>query len=108
MVKLIILFRAGLRSTEHAEQYNNFLMSLEALPGVRRKSVSNVYSAPGGLVPFRDVIELYFDTRAALEQALTSQPGMKAGNLLLDFAGPDAVTLFAEVMEEDLTTPAPQ
>lgn len=105
MVKLIILFRAGLRSTEHAEKYNTFLMSLEALPGVRRKSVSNVYSAPGGMIPFRDVIELYFESRAALEEALTSPPGVEAGNLLLDFAGPDAVTLFAEVMEEDYPTP---
>ena len=102
MVKLIVLFRAGQRSPHYEERYNEFLMSLETLPGVRRKAVSNVYSAPGGMVHYRDVVELIFDDRNALEAALISPAGVASGNMLLDFAGPDAITMFAEVMEEDI------
>ncbi len=100
MVKLIVLFRQGIRPVEYDERYNDFLMSLEALPGIRRKAVNQVYAGPGGMAPYRMVIEAYFDDREALQTALTSEPGVRAGNLLLSFAGPDAVTLFAEVMEE--------
>jgi uncharacterized protein (TIGR02118 family) len=101
MVKLIVLFRAGTHSSNYEERYNEFLMSLEQLPGMRRKSVSNVYAAPGGMAHYRDVVEITFDDRSALEAALTSPAGVEAGNRLIRFAGPDAITLFAEVMEED-------
>ncbi len=100
MVKLIVLFRAGKRKPDYEERYNNFLMSLERLPGIRKKVVNNVYSGPNGLVPFREVIEVFFDDRTALEHALISAPGIQAGEALVAFAGPDAVTLFAETMEE--------
>jgi uncharacterized protein (TIGR02118 family) len=101
MVKLIILFRAGQHSTEYEAKYNDFLMSLEQLPKVRRKAVSNIYSSPTGLIPYRDIVELYFESRADMEAALTSSAGVEAGNMLVRFAGADAITLFAEVMEED-------
>lgn len=101
MVKLVILFRAGTNSPEYDEKYNDFLMSLDALPRVRRKAVSSVYGAPNGLMHYRDIIEVYFTSRTDLEAALTSEPGIQAGTLLARFAGPSVVTLFAEVMEED-------
>jgi uncharacterized protein (TIGR02118 family) len=100
MVKLIVLFRSGTHSLSYEEQYNEFLIALDQLPGIRRKSVSNVYAAPGGLPHYRDVVEIYFDDRSALEMALISSAGVEAGNRLIRFAGPDAITLFAEVMEE--------
>jgi hypothetical protein len=101
MVKVIILLRFNSGTSGNETDYNEFLMMLEALPGLRKKAVNNVYSGPGGLVPFRTAIELTFADRAALEAALTSGPGVEAGNALLRLAGPDAVTLFADVMEED-------
>jgi uncharacterized protein (TIGR02118 family) len=101
MVKLIVLFRAGTHSPGYEEQYNEFLISLDNLPGMRRKSVSNVYAAPGGLPHYRDVVEIYFDNRPALEAALSSPAGIDSGNRLIRFAGPDAISMFAEVMEED-------
>jgi hypothetical protein len=101
MVKVIILLRFNSRTSGDEENYNDLLMMFEALPGLRKKAVNNVYSGPGGLVPFRVVIELTFSDREALEAALTSEPGVAAGNALLKLAGPDAVTLFADVMEED-------
>ncbi len=107
MVKAIILFRSGTQTLEYGERYNNFLMSLETLPGLRKKAVNTVYAGPGGLAPYRAVIEIYFDDRPSLEAALTSPEGVRSGHMLLDFAGPDAITLFADVMEEAYDTQSP-
>jgi hypothetical protein len=101
MVKVIILLRFNSGTSGNEEGYNQFLMMLEALPGLRKKAVNSVYSGRSGLSLYRTVIELTFADRAALEAALTAEPGVEAGNALLRLAGPDAVILFADVMEED-------
>ena len=100
MVKLQILFRAGQRSESYYDSYNRFLIKLDQLPGLRRKSVSGVYGAMGGRMPFETIVEAYFDDQPALEAALTSEPGVEAGRLLIEFAGPDALALYADVLEE--------
>ena len=100
MVKLIILFRAGERPAGYDQQYNEFLMKLESLPGVRKKAVNFVYAGPGGAAPFRSVVEIYFDDRPALDAALISPEGVESGNYLNAFAGADAIIMFSDVMEE--------
>lgn len=100
MVKLVIILRAGARA-HAAESYNDFLIKIDALPGMRRKSVSTVYGAAGRPSPYSTLIEATFDSRAAMEAALTGPAGIAAGNALLQFAGPDAITLFADVLEEE-------
>ena len=101
LVKLIVLFRdADDVRHDYDEQYNNFLIQLDGLPGMRRKSVNNVYAGPGGFAPFRAVVEVVFDTHADLQAALTSDAGRKAGQTLIQFAGSDSITLFTEVLEE--------
>lgn len=100
MVKLIILLRTGAYLTEWGTAYNDFLMALEELPGLRKKVVSTVYGASGAALPYGMVIEAYFDSRAMLEKALISPEGVETGNLLLAFAGRDAINLFADTLEE--------
>jgi hypothetical protein len=99
MVKLIILFRTGALREDHA-RYNDFLMKLEALPGLRRKSVSTVFGAMGGKLPYSTVVEAAFDSREALQTALTSEVGIEAGRLLLSFGGPDVTALYVDTLEE--------
>lgn len=99
MVKLVILLRAGVE--RETEAYNDFLMLLEALPGLRRKAVSDVYGAMGGPAPYTTIIEATFDSRQAMEAALLSESGVAAGQALLGLAGPDAVTLYAHTLEEN-------
>jgi uncharacterized protein (TIGR02118 family) len=102
MVKLIVLFRpVEIPAPGYDQQYNDFLIMVDRLPGMLRKAVSNVYAGPGGFVPYRAVVEAYFESPAALQAALTSPPGVEAGNALIAFAGADAFTLFAEVLEEN-------
>ncbi len=101
MVKLIVLFRGGRHRPEYSQPYNDFLMKLEALPGIHKKTVNTVYGGPGGYA-FRVIVEAFFDNRHALESALTSPEGIEAGNLLHDFAGADAIILFADALEADI------
>ena len=102
MVKLVVLFRQpDAAPLDYDQHYNDFLMKIDHLPGMRRKAVSNVYAGPGGFVPYRSVVEAYFDTPGALQAALISPPGVEAGSALNAFAGADAVILFAEVLEEN-------
>lgn len=101
MVKLIVLFRTGDTPPQLDERFNDFLMKFEVLPGLRRKAVNSVFGGPGGVMPYSVVVEGFFDDQQALRDALTSPMGIEAGALLLEFAGPDAVTLFADVQEED-------
>lgn len=102
MVKLVVLFRTRNRKMGYGDEYNQFLMLTDDMPGLRRKAVNVVYAGPGGFRPYENIIELYFDDREALRAALTSDVGVEAGNLLVKFAGPDAVSLFVDVMEEDV------
>lgn len=102
MVKLIILFRVGGRSPQFDQNYNDFLMKLESLPGIIKKAVNTVYSGPGGLTPFQLVVEAYFHDRDTLVAALTSPVGVETGELLQAFAGPDAIIMFADVLEEEI------
>jgi uncharacterized protein (TIGR02118 family) len=101
MVKLIVLFRqTESQPPDYEQHYNDFLIKVDHLPGMRRKAVSSVYSGPGGFIPYRAVVEAFFDDPPALQSALISPAGVEAGHALLGFAGADAITLFAEVMEE--------
>jgi len=101
MVKLIVLFRdADEYRRDYDEHYNEFLMKIDRLPRMRRKTVSETYAGPGGFVPFRAMVEAYFDSRGDLQAALTSEAGIEAGRVLLQFAGPDSITLFADTQEE--------
>jgi uncharacterized protein (TIGR02118 family) len=102
MVKLIVLFRqTDIQKPDYDQGYNNFLIKVDHLPGMLRKAVSHIYAGPGGFVPYHAVVEAYFENPAALQAALTSPPGVEAGNALTAFAGADAITLFAEVLEEN-------
>lgn len=103
MVKVVILLRAGLSTT--SESYNDFLMKLDALPGLRRKAVSDVFGSMSPSTPYTTIIEAVFDSRQAMEQALTSPEGAAAGRALQRFAGPDAVTLYAHSLEESYPLP---
>lgn len=106
MVKLIVLFRqSDVPAPGYDQQYNDFLIKVDRLPGMLRKAVSNVYAGPGGFVPYHAVVEVYFENPAALQAALTSPPGVEAGNALNAFAGANAITLFAEVFEENYSKP---
>lgn len=100
MVKLVILLPHGVEYTPaYVENYNDFLMNLERLPGAQRKAVNEVFGGPGGK-KYSSMIEVDFADRQAIEAALTSPVGIESGNQLREFVGQDVMILFVDVMEE--------
>jgi uncharacterized protein (TIGR02118 family) len=105
MVKLVILLCAPTGAPDFDTRYNETLMLLEKLPGVRRKSVGQVWGSAGGPPPFASMLELWFDDRAALQAALLSPTGRQAGRDLFDFAA-NPLVLYVDTSDENYTDSA--
>jgi uncharacterized protein (TIGR02118 family) len=99
--KLILLFHKPDEVDRFEDRWSHeFVPAVEAMPGLRRVSVSRVH---GGLTAEADAYllhELYFDNRRALERAMASEQGQHAGRLLVSIAGEAVDVLFAEHLED--------
>ena len=76
-----------------------FLPFAEQMPGVERIMVSHVIGEPDGTSDYYRMHEFYFSDRHALDRALTSEKGVRAGNALMTFASEITTILFSEVFE---------
>ena len=101
MHKLMILFRRSADSVDMETRWSNeFVKQAEAMPGLRRVSMSRVVGGLSGDVDLHMVHEFYFDDLQALQQALASPEGQIAGKALMSFAEKHVTLCFAEHMEE--------
>jgi len=101
MHKLMILFKRSADSLDVETRWSNeFVKQAEAMPGLRRVSVSRVVGGPSGEVDLQMVHEFYFDDLQALQQALASPEGKIAGKALMSFAAEHVTICFVEHMEE--------
>lgn len=102
MYKMTILFRHPPDAAKFENDWSNsFVPVAEAMPGIRRVAVSHVMGGPTGSAPYYKLHEFFFDDRDALDHALTSEKGVRAGQALMAIAGNLATILFADVLEED-------
>ncbi len=101
MHKLMILFKRSADSLDMETRWSNeFVKRAEAMPGLRRVSVSGVTGGVSGEVDLHMVHEFYFDDLQAMQQALASPEGQIAGRALMSFASEHVTLCFAEHMEE--------
>jgi uncharacterized protein (TIGR02118 family) len=100
MVKLTILFHQPTDLSVFEARYPQCLAFLEQLPGIRRRQACVVLGSPAGTSPFYRILELYFDNREALDAAMLSSEGRRAGADLVSFVGRGADLVFAEVFED--------
>jgi len=101
MHKLMILFKRSADSLDMETRWSNeFVKRAEAMPGLRRVSVSRVTGGLSGEVDLHMVHEFYFDDLQALQQGLASPEGQIAGKALMSFASEHVTLCFAESMEE--------
>ena len=108
MYKLTILFRnpPDLAKFEH-DWAHTFVPFAEAMPGILRVEVSSIDGGPDGSAEFHKIHELYFESRAAMDRAMNSEKGTRAG-MALNALAPDLfVILFSEV-HEDIVRPGGQ
>ncbi|HVU14879.1 MAG TPA: hypothetical protein VHD90_26575 [Phototrophicaceae bacterium] len=100
MVKFVILFRTPDELDNFEFAYNNFLAAVERMPDIQRRQVNMILGSPTRERYYR-VLEIYFNTYEALDAALKSEIGQKAGHELASGFEPDTFeTYFAEVYEE--------
>jgi uncharacterized protein (TIGR02118 family) len=100
MIKLIIFFHKPIDTTAFEEHYaQQYVPATNAMPNVKRVTVSRAIGAPRGEPPFYLIQEMYFDDMAALNQSLNSPEGRAAGAVLMSFAKEIVTLMFAEVWE---------
>ncbi len=101
MYKFTLLF-PQIEKSAHAQFDNNwteFRALAEKMPNIQRIEVDHVQGGPGGPAPYHMIHNFYFANRAALDSALQSDMGIKAGQFLMKFA-PDTTILFSEAWIE--------
>jgi uncharacterized protein (TIGR02118 family) len=108
MYKFTILFRTppDIAKFEH-DWAHTFVPFAEAMPGIVRVEVSTIDGGPDGASEFYKSHEFYFDTREAMDKAMNSEKGVRAGVALNTIAKGIFTILFAEVLE-DIVRPGGQ
>jgi uncharacterized protein (TIGR02118 family) len=102
MYKLVILVESLQDWDRFEERWPEFLHLVESLPGLRREATSRVEVFLYGAKPYVHMHELFFDSRADAEKALTSPDGQAAGALLQQMSGGEMTLFFADHREDDL------
>lgn len=103
MYKLVILVESLENWDSFEERWPEFLHLVESLPGLRREATSRVDIFLFGLRPYVHMHELFFDSRAEAEKALSSPDGQAAGALLQQMSGGKMTLFFADHREDELT-----
>ena len=82
MHKLIILIEAAAITPLFEDNWPNFLSLAERMPGLVREATSHIDTVLYGSYPFALMHELLFETPGALQEAMGSEEGRLAGELL--------------------------
>lgn len=101
MVKLMMLFRRPEDEERFEKGYVQTLAKLERMSGIVRQQANMVYGSPEGQSKYYRILELYFASYEALDNAMRSPEGMEAGQSLLAYAGDLVEILFVDVLEEN-------
>ncbi|RPH34444.1 EthD family reductase [bacterium] len=98
MVKLVALYKKPAETEEFDKHYDTVHIPLvRKYPGLRKLEVTRITGAPIGETKFHVMAEMYFDSKGALDAALTSQEGKAIARDLLSFAAPLVTVFIGEV-----------
>lgn len=101
MHKLMLLFRVPDDVLEFEKNWSEiFVATAERMPGIVRVAVTRVYGGPTGEGNLHMVHEFFFQNSEALQAAILSEQGQRAGQALLSFASDLVTIVFAEHLEE--------
>ena len=102
MVKLVILIEPFDDWQLFEESWPQFLHYAEEMPGLQREASSQINTMLYGESSFVQMHELFFESEAAAQQAMTSTSGKAAGQLLQKMTGGKMVLFFADYKEDDI------
>jgi uncharacterized protein (TIGR02118 family) len=99
---LIILVERVVDEAIFDETWPQFLHLAERMPGLRREVSCRVEHLLYGARPVFLVHELYFDSLADIQEAMSSPEGRAAGELLQRMSGGQLTLLIADHKEDEL------
>lgn len=102
MHKLIILIEAAAMNPRFEDEWPNFLRLAERMPGLLREATSHIDTVLFGRFPCAMVHELYFASLADLKEALGSEEGLLAGELLQHITDGRLALYLADHKQDDL------
>jgi uncharacterized protein (TIGR02118 family) len=102
MYKLVILIEPLEDATAFESGWPDFLHHSERMPGLRREATSRVDAVLYGQIPVAFMHELFFDSQAAAQQAMTSLYGRQAGKVLQQISQGKMTLFFADHKEDEL------
>jgi len=102
MFKLVILIEAQQDWLKFEQKWPKFLKAAEQMPGLVRESTSPVHNRLHGSLDISMIHELYFEDRSALKNAMSSQEGQLAGQILQAISDGKVTLLFADHLEDEL------
>ncbi|RNB86868.1 EthD family reductase [Brevibacillus nitrificans] len=99
MVKLVAVYR----KPEDVEAFDKHYYEVHAplaekMPGLIKMEVNKIYGTPMGESDLHLIANMYFESKEALLEALSSPEGRAAGKDLRGFAGSIVTMHFAEVV----------
>lgn len=98
MFKLFAIYKKPENVEEFDRHYYEVHAPLaEKMPGLIKLEVNRIFGTPAGESDLHMIAEMYFETKEAMMNALSSPEGRAAGKDLMGFAGKLVTMYFAEV-----------
>ena len=102
MYKLMLLFHQPEDLDTFEMSWSEYIVpAVEALPEIRRVSVSRVHGGPDGTPDLYLIHEFYFDDEETARAAMASEAGQRAGRILMAHAADNVTVCFSQHVEED-------
>lgn len=101
MIKFMILFDQPEDPENFENVYQDFLALVERMPHILRRQVVHITGSPQGTPTLYRILELYFESADAQQDALMSAIGQEAGKELSRLPQVAVQLLFADVYEEE-------
>ena len=102
MHKLVILIEPPEDYDRFEQHWPEFLHLAESMPGLKKESTSRVDGSLFGRYDCAIIHELYFDSLADIQSAMSSPAGQATGELLQRMTNGRMTLLFADHKEDDL------
>ncbi|MCK4800604.1 MAG: hypothetical protein KAS84_01325 [Anaerolineales bacterium] len=102
MYQLVLLLPTSVNLEEFDETWPSFLKVAEQMPGLIKESVSRVDQLIYGSEFISRIYTFTFPDQEALEKALVSTPGERAGRLIHDLTDGKVILLTARYQEDFL------
>jgi len=98
LVKLIALYKKPEDVDAFEKHYREVHAPLaKKMPGMKRFELTRTFGAPAGDPKFHLMAEMYFEDKAAMFAALSSDEGKAAAKDVMSFAGDIVHMMFANV-----------